>query len=66
MDRLEYASEPRHYIKLLVAIVIVIVGIYLRFADFRYSSLIATLIFLAGTIWIFRIVFRIMEEPKKA
>jgi hypothetical protein len=65
MDRLDYASEPRHYIKLIVTVAIMLVGVYLRFAEFRYASLLSTVIFLIGAIWMFRIVFRIMEEPAK-
>jgi hypothetical protein len=65
MDRLDYHSDPAHYIKLIAAVAIVLVGVYLRFADFRYASLISTLIFLIGAIWIFRVVFRILEEPVK-
>jgi hypothetical protein len=65
MDRLDYYSEPDHYKKLIASIVIILVGIYLRFADFRYSSLIATVIFLIGTVWMFSIVFSILEKPAK-
>ena len=61
MDRLEHASAPIHYIKLVIAIVIVIVGVYLRFADFRYSSEIANVIFIIGALWIFNIVFKIIK-----
>ena len=66
MDRLDYHSDPKHYIKLIASIAIILVGVYLRFAEFRYSSLISTVIFLIGTVWMFRIVFKILEEPKKA
>jgi len=65
MDRLDYHSDPKHYIKLIATIAIILVGVYLRFAEFRYASLISTLIFLAGAIMMFRVVFRIMEAPAK-
>lgn len=65
MDRLDYHSDPAHYIKLIAAVAVVLVGVYMRFADFRYASLISTIIFLIGAFFIFRIVFRIMEEPVK-
>jgi len=60
-SRLEEASAPRHYIQLVVVIVIGLVGIYLRYADFRYSSLVADAILLIAAFLMFRIVFRIMK-----
>jgi uncharacterized membrane protein HdeD (DUF308 family) len=65
MDRLDYHSEPSHYIKLIAAAMVVLVGIYLHLADFKYSSPISVIIVLIGAFFIFRTVFKIMEEPAK-
>ncbi|SDS30957.1 hypothetical protein SAMN05216490_0923 [Mucilaginibacter mallensis] len=59
--RLEAASEPRHYIILVLAIVLGLVGIYLRFADFKHSSEIADVILFIGTIIAIKTVFNIMK-----
>lgn len=65
MDRLDYHSEPSHYIKLIASAFIVLVGVYMHLADFKYSSPISVVIVLIGAFLIFRTVFRIMEEPAK-
>ena len=65
MDRLDYHSDPKHYIKLIITIAVIIFGIYLHLADFRYSSPISVVIILTGAFFMFRTVFRIMEEPAK-
>jgi len=59
--RLEAASEPRHYIQLTIAIIIGLVGVYLRFADFKFASEIADVIFLIATIIVIKIVFTILK-----
>lgn len=47
---------------IILAIVIGLVGVYLRFADFRYSSQIADVIMLIATVIVFRAVFNWMEK----
>jgi len=59
--RLEAASEPRHYIILVIAIILGIIGVYLRFADFKHSSEIADVIMFIGTIIAIKTVFNIMK-----
>jgi hypothetical protein len=59
--RLEEASAPRHYIILVIAIVLGIIGIYLRFADFKHSSEVADVIMFIGTIIAIKTVFNIMK-----
>jgi hypothetical protein len=59
--RLEEASAPRHYIILVIAIVLGLIGIYLRFADFKHSSEIADVILFIGTIIAIKTVFTIMK-----
>jgi hypothetical protein len=59
--RLEEASAPRHYIILVIAIVLGLIGIYLRFADFKHSSEVADVILFIGTIIAIKTVFTIMK-----
>lgn len=47
---------------IIVAVVIGLVGIYLRFADFRYSSEIADVILGIATIIVFATVFKWMKK----
>jgi hypothetical protein len=55
------ANAPRHYILLVVAIVIGLVGVYLRFFDFKYASAIANVILVIGTAIALKAVFAIMK-----
>jgi hypothetical protein len=55
------ANAPRHYILLVVAIVIGLVGVYLRFFDFKYASAIANVILVIGTGIALKAVFAIMK-----
>jgi ABC-type nitrate/sulfonate/bicarbonate transport system permease component len=47
---------------IIAAVVIGLVGIYLRFADFRYSSQIADVILGIATIIVFTSVFKWMKK----
>ena len=49
---------------IIVAIVIGLVGVYLRFADFKYSSEIADVIFFIAAVIAFRTVFAWMKIRK--
>ena len=55
------ANEPRHYVMLVVAIVIGLVGVYLRFFDFKYASAIANVFLVIGTGIALKAVFAIMK-----
>ena len=55
------ANEPRHYILLVVAIFIGLVGVYLRFLDFKYASGIGNVILVIGTGIGLKAVFAIMK-----
>jgi hypothetical protein len=55
------ANAPRHYILLVVAIVIGLVGVYLRFFDFKYASAIANVFLVIGTGIALKAVFAIMK-----
>ena len=54
-------NAPRHYILLVVAIVIGLVGVYLRFFDFKYASGIANVILVIGTAIALKAVFAIIK-----
>jgi hypothetical protein len=61
MNRTEEANAPRHYILLVVAIIIGLVGIYIRFADFKHASAVANIILVAGVIVCLKAVFDILK-----
>ncbi|WP_158995508.1 hypothetical protein [Mucilaginibacter sp. L196] len=61
IDESEDKSLP-YVATIIVAVVIGLVGIYLRFADFRYSSEVADVIFGIATIIIFTSVFKWMKK----
>lgn len=61
MNSVENANAERHYILLVISIVIGLVGVYLRFADFHYASAIANIILVIGTIICLKAVFAIMK-----
>jgi len=48
MSTIEESNSDRHYILLTVAVIIGIVGVYLRFAGFHYGSIISNIIFVIG------------------
>jgi hypothetical protein len=58
----EQANAPRHYILLTVAIVIGIVGVYLRFAgDARIFNIAANIILVIAVLIALKAVFAIMK-----
>jgi len=61
MNPTEEANSESHYILIVVAIIIGIVGIYLRFADFHYSNLIANILLIAGVGIALKAVFTILK-----
>jgi uncharacterized membrane protein len=58
----EEDKSLRYVVQLVAAIVLGLVGVYLRFADFRYASYVADVIFLIAVILAFRIVFAWLEK----
>jgi hypothetical protein len=48
MSSTENANAESHYLIIVVAIVIILTGVYLRFADFKYAVIVANIIFIAG------------------
>lgn len=64
MNTMENANDTRHYVLLTIAIIIGLVGVYLRFADFKYASAVANVILVIGTIISLKAVFAIMNDKK--
>ena len=62
MSSTEHANDERHYILLTVAIVIGLVGVYLRFAgDAPYFSWIANVILIIGVAIALKGIFAILK-----
>jgi hypothetical protein len=65
MNSTEKSTPVRNPVRevslLIVAVVIGLVGVYLRFADFAYSSQIADVIFLIAVIFAIRVVLVMMK-----
>jgi acyl-CoA synthetase (NDP forming) len=61
MSSMQEANSERHYILLVIAIVIGLVGVYLRFADFRHASAVANVILAIGTGVALKAVFTIIK-----
>ena len=62
MSSTEHANDERHYILLTVAIVIGLVGVYLRFAgDAPYFSWIANVILVLGVAVALKAIFAILK-----
>jgi len=56
------ANQTQHYQTLAVAVVIGLIGTFLRFAQDSFTlSMISNLLLLIGWIIVFRVVFRIMK-----
>jgi hypothetical protein len=62
MNTREQANTPRHYIMLTFAIIIGIVGVYLRFAgDARGWNIAANIILIIAVLIALRTIFTIMK-----
>ena len=61
MSSVQEANSERHYILLVIAIVIGLVGVYLRFADFKYASAVANIILVVGVVVCLKAVFAMMK-----
>ena len=61
MNKTEEANSERHYILLVVAIIIGLVGIYIRFASFPHASSVANVILVAGVVVCLKAVFDIVK-----
>jgi hypothetical protein len=61
MSSVKEANADRHYVLLVIAIVIGLVGVYLRFADFKHASAVANIILVLGVVVCLKAVFDIMK-----
>jgi len=61
MNSMQEANSERHYILLVIAIIIGLVGVYLRFADFKHASAVANIILAVGTGVGLKAVFAIIK-----
>jgi hypothetical protein len=61
MNTTEEANSPSHYLLMVVAVIIGIVGVYLRFFDFRYNNIIANIILGIGVIVALKAVFAVLK-----
>lgn len=61
MNSMQEANSERHYILLVIAIVIGLVGVYLRFADFKHASAVANVIMAVGAGVALKAVFNIID-----
>jgi hypothetical protein len=61
MNSTEEANSESHYLLIVVAIIIGVTGVYLRFADFQYSNIIANLLLILGVGIALKAVFAILK-----
>ena len=61
MNPTEEANSESHYLLIVVAVIIGITGIYLRFADFRYNNIVANIILIFGAGLGLKAVFAILK-----
>ena len=61
MNATEEANSESHYMTIVVAVIIGITGVYLRFADFRYNEIIANILLIIGVGIALKAVFAILK-----
>ena len=61
MSSVENANAEGHYKLMVLAIVIGTIGVYLRFADFHYSSIVSNIILIIGVLLALKSIFAILE-----
>jgi hypothetical protein len=61
MNSTEEANAESHYLLITLAIVFILVGVYLRFADFKFAEVVANIILITGVAIGLRGVFRILQ-----
>ena len=61
MNPTEEANSESHYLLIVVAVIIGITGVYLRFADFRYNNIVANIILIVGVALALKAVFAILK-----
>ncbi|WP_428327320.1 hypothetical protein [Mucilaginibacter sp.] len=61
MNSTENANAEGHYKLIVVALVIGLLGVYLRFFDFRYATILANIILILGVGIALKAVFAILK-----
>ncbi|HAL83775.1 MAG TPA: hypothetical protein DCO83_17320 [Mucilaginibacter sp.] len=61
MNQTEEANSESHYLLIVVAIIIGVTGVFLRFADFHYSSIIANILLIIGVGIALKAIFAILK-----
>ncbi len=61
MNPTEEANSESHYLLIVVAVIVGITGVYLRFADFRYNNIVANIILIIGVAIALKAVFAILK-----
>ena len=61
MNSTEEANSESHYLLIVVAIIVGVTGVYLRFADFHYSGIIANILLIVGVGLALKAVFAILK-----
>lgn len=61
MNSTENANAEGHYKLMVLAIVIGIAGVYIRFADFNYSSMVSNIVLIIGVLIALKSVFAILK-----
>jgi hypothetical protein len=61
MNSTENANAEGHYKLMVLATVIGIIGVYLRFADFHYSSMVSNIILIIGVLLALKSIFAILK-----
>jgi len=61
MSSTEEANAESHYLTITIAIVIMLVGVYLRFADFKSAEIVANIILIIGVAISLKGVFGILK-----
>lgn len=61
MSSIKEANDERHYILIVIAIVIGLVGVYLRFVDFKHASFVANVILACGAALCLKAVITIIK-----
>ena len=61
MNPTEEANSERHYLLITVAVIIMIFGVYLRFADFKAATIVANILLIIGVAVGLTAIFRILK-----
>ncbi|MGZ3871933.1 MAG: hypothetical protein ACXVJD_03390 [Mucilaginibacter sp.] len=61
MNSIENANDEGHYKLLVVAIVIGIAGVYLRFVEFPFNNIVANILLIIGVLIALKGVFAILK-----